>query len=175
MATLDAAQCHRCQRFGHGSRNCTLAPKCVKCGAAHLTGQCTLPQKASLGIESNAEKHKPLVKCANCQGNHTANHYGCPARRTFLNALEKQRKKTGVQQPPRITISTQSTPSDHPAPPGVALMPVWLLGPAALLRVRKPVQMVIDSHVRSSYLKLSYSYTKRIPIHFLRWHYFPHP
>ena len=27
----DAAQCHRCQRFGHGSRNCSMTPKCVKC------------------------------------------------------------------------------------------------------------------------------------------------
>ena len=114
---FDAAQCHRCKRFGHGSRNCTLSPVCVKCGAAHLTGECTLPQKASLGMENNAENHKPLVKCANCQGNHTANYRGCPARKTYLEALEKQRKKPAAQ-PPRITISTHSPTSVRPAPPG---------------------------------------------------------
>ena len=115
---LDAVQCHRCQRFGHGCRNCTLSPKCVKCGAAHITDQCTLPQKASLGIENNAEDHKPLVKCANCEGNHTANYRRCPARKTYLEVLKKQRKKPAVQQPPRITISTQPTPSDRSASPG---------------------------------------------------------
>ena len=66
----DAAQCHRCQRFGHGSRNCTLSPKCVKCGGAHPTNECTLPQKATLGINNNAEQHKQQVKCTNCDGNH---------------------------------------------------------------------------------------------------------
>ena len=114
----DAAQCCRCQHFGHGSRNCALSPKCVKCGAAHPTGEYTLPQKASLGMENNAEHHKPLVKSANFQGNHTANYRGCPARKTYLEALEKQRKKPVVQQPPRITISTQPTTSDRPAAPG---------------------------------------------------------
>ena len=79
---------------------------------------CTLPQKASLGIENNAETHKPLVKCANCEGNHTANYRGCPARKTYLEVLEKQRKKPAVQQPQRITISTQPTTSDRLAPPG---------------------------------------------------------
>ena len=57
----DTAQCHRCQRFGHGSRNCTMSPKCVKCGEAHLTSECTLPQKANLGTNNNAEQHKQKV------------------------------------------------------------------------------------------------------------------
>ena len=64
--STDAAQCHRCQQFGHGSWNCTLSPKCVKCGGTHVTNEYTLPQKASLGINYNAEQHKQQVKCANC-------------------------------------------------------------------------------------------------------------
>lgn len=28
-------QCHRCQRFGHAQRNCTLPPRCVKCAENH--------------------------------------------------------------------------------------------------------------------------------------------
>lgn len=34
-------QCHNCQMFGHGSRNCTLAPRCVKCGGNHKTNTST--------------------------------------------------------------------------------------------------------------------------------------
>lgn len=60
----DAAQCHRCQRFGHGSRNCTLSPKCVKCGSNHLTENCSLPRKTNLQVDNNAEQNKPLVKCS---------------------------------------------------------------------------------------------------------------
>lgn len=51
----DAAQCHRCQRFGHGSRLCTLPPKCVKCGDAHLTERCSLPRKTVLSQDKTAE------------------------------------------------------------------------------------------------------------------------
>lgn len=106
----DAAQCHRCQRFGHGSRNCSLTPKCVKCGAAHLTDECSLPKKAGLEVENNAERHKRNVKCANCQGNHTANYRGCKVRKTYLEELEKQKKKPAVHQPQRSTAQHSAHP-----------------------------------------------------------------
>ena len=116
--STDAAQCHRCQRFGHGSRNCTLSPKCVKCGGTHVTNECTLPQKASLGINNNAEQHKQQVKCANCDGNHTANYRWLPARKNYLEVLEKQRKKPATPQPLRPTNTTQHPTGERPAPPG---------------------------------------------------------
>lgn len=112
----DAAQCHRCQRFGHGSRNCTLAPKCVKCSAAHLTAACTLPKKASLGKDNQAEQNKRNVKCANCDGNHTANYRGCTARKTYLEALEKRKKPA-----PHSSRTSTGQPSTEPRqtnPPG---------------------------------------------------------
>ena len=99
----DAAQCHRCQRFGHGSRNCTLSPKCVKCGENHLTADCTLPWRSSLQENNNAEQNKPLVKCINCSGNHTANYRGCPARKTYLEEIEKRKRKSVPQLPPKPT------------------------------------------------------------------------
>lgn len=115
----DAAQCHRCQRFGHGSRYCTLPPKCVKCGAAHLTGECTLPRKANLGKEDTAEKAKEAVKCANCEGNHTANYRGCSARKSYLEALEKQKKKPATFQPQSFTkVAIQSPAEQRSNPPG---------------------------------------------------------
>lgn len=116
----DAAQCHRCQRFGHGSRNCTLAPKCVKCGEAHLTDKCSLPRKSSLEENNNAEQTKARVKCANCKGNHTANFRGCSARKAYLEVLEKQRKKPANRLTPRTTITTTHQPAEQrpTIPPG---------------------------------------------------------
>lgn len=66
------SQCHRCQAFGHGSGQCHMPPKCVKCAEPHLT-------ENHQGPETNP-------KCANCQGEHTANHRECP---TYLDYIEK--------------------------------------------------------------------------------------
>lgn len=117
----DAAQCHRCQKFGHGSRNCNLPPRCVKCGEAHLTEGCALPRKANLGENNNAQQFKTSVKCANCLGNHTANFRGCAARKSYIEALEKTRKKTSSMLPnaPRTSAPTVPMKKTTPAfPPG---------------------------------------------------------
>lgn len=106
----DAAQCHRCQRFGHGSRNCNLPVKCVKCGEAHLTEACTLPRKETLQMDNNAELTKPRVKCANCQGNHTANFRGCSARKVYIETLEKQKQKSTAQPSPRSNLAGSRPP-----------------------------------------------------------------
>lgn len=63
----DAVQCHRCQRFGHGMRNCNLIPLCVKCGEKHLSAECKLPKKADLQhVDRNTTRAS--IKCANCSG-----------------------------------------------------------------------------------------------------------
>ena len=56
-------QCKRCQSFGHTQRNCGYAPRCVACGEAHLSGECST--------------HKEQLKCCGCRGKHTANYRGC--------------------------------------------------------------------------------------------------
>lgn len=38
-------QCYRCQAFGHGSRNCNLPPRCVKCTESHETKDCPKKDK----------------------------------------------------------------------------------------------------------------------------------
>lgn len=111
----DAAQCHRCQRFGHGSRNCTLSPKCVKCGENHLTEECTLPRKTNLKENNNAQQHKPSVKCVNCTGNHTANYRGCPARKSYLEEIEKRKKKPASRLPAKSTVPASAVPTDKSA------------------------------------------------------------
>lgn len=92
----DAAQCHRCQQFGHGSSNCNLPPKCVKCGGKHLTDVCGLPRRTELNNNNNS---KSQLKCANCGGGHTANFRGCPSRKAYLDELEKKRKKPSLPPP----------------------------------------------------------------------------
>lgn len=115
----DAAQCFRCQRFGHGSTNCNLAPKCVKCSGKHLSNGCTLPKKAALNSKHN---DRSQLKCANCGANHTANFRGCPARKSYLEDLEKKRKKP-THLPPRKTnvdfplLGNQGPPAPRRATP----------------------------------------------------------
>lgn len=51
-------QCYRCQRFLRSSVNCTMAPRCVKCGGNHLTS----------GF-SRTDRSSP-ARCCNCNGEH---------------------------------------------------------------------------------------------------------
>lgn len=72
-----ATQCHRCQRFGHGSNNCKNPPRCVKCTKGHITKDCVKTK------EENPQ-------CVNCNGEHPANYTKCPA---YLQHIEKMEKK----------------------------------------------------------------------------------
>lgn len=92
-----AVQCHRCQRYGHGSKYCNLTPVCVKCGQAHLTGNCKLPTKKDGPNERNTREQ---IMCANCGGNHTANYKGCKSRKTYLQLRQQTNKRrAGNKQP----------------------------------------------------------------------------
>lgn len=90
-------QCSRCQNYGHGSDNCYLSPKCVRCGEKHDSNLCTyLPKiKDDKGTEvPDATKKIPLnhVRCANCRKNgHTANFKGCEARELYLKATNSNK------------------------------------------------------------------------------------
>lgn len=65
----DIFQCRKCQRIGHGSANCHLPYRCVKCAGTHEQGKCTIP----------ANSDKKILKCANCdQMGHAASYRGCP-------------------------------------------------------------------------------------------------
>lgn len=72
-------QCHNCQMFGHGSRNCNLSPKCVKCGKNHKTTDCQ--------VDGDDRQN---IKCANCNDNHVASYSLCPARTEYVNMRQRQ-------------------------------------------------------------------------------------
>jgi hypothetical protein len=51
---------------GHYAKYCPNKDKCVICAGSHKVTECELKNKEN-----------PTKKCANCDGNHTANYGGC--------------------------------------------------------------------------------------------------
>ncbi|GFV20322.1 nucleic-acid-binding protein from transposon X-element [Trichonephila clavipes] len=59
-------QCYSCNRFNHTVENCHMAPRCIKCGQAHQTKDCTIQRVDN-------------TFCINCQVyGHMANYSKCP-------------------------------------------------------------------------------------------------
>ena len=69
-------QCKRCQRFGHTQRNCSYAPRCVACGEARHSGECSTS--------------KEQLKGCGCGVNHTANYRGCGKWKEAKAALARR-------------------------------------------------------------------------------------
>ncbi|GFU47144.1 nucleic-acid-binding protein from transposon X-element [Trichonephila clavipes] len=59
-------QCYKCNRFNHTSDNCHMHPRCLKCGEAHQTKDCSIQRTET-------------AFCINCQAyGHMANYSKCP-------------------------------------------------------------------------------------------------
>lgn len=82
-------QCNNCMNFGHGALNCHLKPKCVRCGERHSSKLCPLISDKS---QNNPRIPDISLKCANCDGNHSAKFIHCPKRSEYSKALENIRK-----------------------------------------------------------------------------------
>lgn len=106
-------QCHRCQQHMHGTSNCFMPPKCLKCGEGHLTKECPYPRE-----------NPP--KCANCGQAHLSNSTSCPIYLEKLQSLNKQpheeKRKNKLNPPPQMdntnfpTMKTKETlPKENPA------------------------------------------------------------
>lgn len=74
-ATNRVLQCFKCQHFGHSSKYCDMAYRCVKCTYNHEPGKCT------------KIKGQDAPECVNCGQAHPANYRNCP---TLLAAQQKQ-------------------------------------------------------------------------------------
>lgn len=92
-------QCHNCQEMGHGSRNCGLSAKCVRCGDSHRSDKCP---KADPDTNKVIESE---VKCANCGGNHTANFNECPKRLEYIKVQQKLRQRNSEKQAKQMESS----------------------------------------------------------------------
>ena len=61
--TSNLNQCYKCLKFGHNSTKCTKDQVCPLCNGKHTLKQCT---------------NRQSLKCANCNGAHTAFSKQCP-------------------------------------------------------------------------------------------------
>lgn len=108
----NVTQCANCLNFGHGAKNCFLPPRCIKCGDNHKSVACDKNLKPT---DPKSKIPKSQVKCANCQGSHTANYSKCPSRLKFLEIREVARtnrnkisKSNRTHTPNRPNISSRS-------------------------------------------------------------------
>ena len=76
---LRITQCFKCGGYGHRATHCKRKQKCGKCGTEeHNTNICT-----------ETRRH-----CSNCQGDHEAWYYECPARISESHRLAELRIST---------------------------------------------------------------------------------
>lgn len=96
-------QCSNCQDFGHGTENCHLKPKCIRCGGQHASEKCPHLPITDPG-DSSTEKPKipdEKVQCANCGDKHTANFKGCNYRKQYMNIQLQMKPRSRHTPPPR--------------------------------------------------------------------------
>lgn len=111
-------QCPNCLHFGHGSDYCNRRPRCIRCGENHKSSECDkLTDKNDPKAKIPAEK----VRCANCQGTHTANFKECPKNPLVIREQKRLMKEFNVQpSPPKPVINSQR---DFPSLPKQARTP----------------------------------------------------
>jgi hypothetical protein len=108
-------RCFRCQKYGHGSKNCSSQEMCRDCGKAKHEGDCKDPKY-----------------CLNCEGKHSSSSRDCPKWKLEqeiqrVRTLEKcsfadARKRVVATQPNTLpqTFASAAASSAKPAEAPVA-------------------------------------------------------
>ncbi|KAG5666079.1 putative Nucleic-acid-binding protein from transposon X-element, partial [Polypedilum vanderplanki] len=96
-------QCSNCLRFGHGTANCHLAPRCIRCAGDHKSKECPLIQVKDGNPLTKITTSK--LKCALCGGNHTANFSKCTKRIEFVKSRSTWTKQT-IKRNPIVKFQT---------------------------------------------------------------------
>lgn len=106
----DVTQCSNCLNFGHGTKNCHIKSRCMKCAGAHPTSDCL-------------DEETVQVKCLNCESDHPTNSRSCPKRAEFIRIRKevsnRQRTSNKKSAQPELAPNRpmlQNLPS-HPTPP----------------------------------------------------------
>ena len=97
-------QCSRCQRPGHGARNCNMPPRCCLCGEGHETISCpTAGSRITNAMTTDDNVNNDLIevkipaKCCNCDKvGHFASDPKCPRKVAYQQA---RRKRTSDNRP----------------------------------------------------------------------------
>lgn len=101
-------QCHRCQKYGHGYKYCSLPLKCRFCAGDHETKTCT-------GVKDGVMQQNFLPKCSNCGQGHTANYEKCPELQRYTEIQQNINAKNSRKSRQR---QTQRVAFDNMPPPG---------------------------------------------------------
>ncbi|GBN81021.1 hypothetical protein AVEN_139099-1 [Araneus ventricosus] len=113
-------QCYNFQMWNHGSKNCKLNPKCVICAGKHPSKEC--PHKG---------KKEAEIKCANCNGPHTASYRGCPK---YPKNIMKNRIQSG-----KSFAAAASKTVNNPAPPPQTICTESEIFPPLSTNITRPV------------------------------------
>ncbi|KDQ06842.1 hypothetical protein BOTBODRAFT_181186 [Botryobasidium botryosum FD-172 SS1] len=94
-------QCQRCFKVGHSTLRCSAQTSvCGICGEGHATASHACASCATIGVPCTTH---PLLKCANCGGNHPAWNPTC-VNRLIQMAAQPPKKKKGVVTPPPASL-----------------------------------------------------------------------
>lgn len=107
--------CRKCCRFGHGKSSCGHTPRCIICAKGHLMEDCPLLKAKREGGHTSI--HSSLLRCANCNQNHTATYEECTTRIKFMEQLEE--KKSTKKNDPRNLTDPLSFPPLPAKPQGI--------------------------------------------------------
>lgn len=101
-------QCHRCQKWSHAATNCNVTIKCLKCGDAHTTSECSIKK------EDTSTHNK--IKCANCAGSHLANITDCRVYLDLVKYMAEKRRNKAAPKPTSSTLRSVSENRETPTP-----------------------------------------------------------
>jgi hypothetical protein len=99
-------QCSNCQDFSHGTQNCYLKPKCIRCSLDHKSSDCPLIDKEN----PKAKTPDTVLKCANCSGRHVASYSLCPKRLEVIKLRETFKNKNSSRQRKSTNFSFKEAP-----------------------------------------------------------------
>jgi len=85
-------RCYKCQKYGHGSRNCRGSAICLKCGSHDHDGN-----------DCNG-----VIKCPNCSGGHMASSKECPVW-VQEKRVQKIKAEQGCTFPEARRLATATT------------------------------------------------------------------
>jgi hypothetical protein len=120
-------QCTNCLRLGHGASHCKVLPKCIRCAGDHKSQSCPLIQTSD-GKTIPKIAHD-LLKCALCNGNHTANYSKCPKRIEFATLRAGWTKKKATTPSAKFKPARQLEDFHFP-PLSNSQGPAWTYTPS---------------------------------------------
>jgi hypothetical protein len=111
IAPKGPLQCKRCQRFCQKERYCGSAPRCVACGEAQISGECSTS--------------KQQLKCCSCGRNNTANYRDCVKWKEAKAALTKRKPIVRSKEGSATSLAAPKAKQAEPSAEQEKLGPGW--------------------------------------------------